>query len=821
MERFQARNVGVFVILAILALILAIIGLSRASRLEVQLRKLRQDIQYLRDELQAKSPGRTDTSSQPLPIVTEKPTEEASRTATASEDVSVAQSSETASDALQSANTAEPGQSWQTTRANFEQRLAAQWFVWLGGAAIALGGLLFVKYAHDQGLIPPILRVIIGLSVAAALVVASEWLRKKQDLHASSFVPAAISAAGIVIAFGVTYAAYALYDILSPTICFPLLISVGIGAIVLARRQGPLIAALGLLGAFVTPMLVPSDNPSAIGFFLYLTVLTLFCLYELRERSWWWLGYGAIAGATVWSLLWAHGSYGSDVMGLLPPGLFALAMGAGSLFLPRGRAVLSDDLGSLADVGKAHPPLLIAVAGVGAAVLILAAFVIAHDHKEASLVLFLVGVAAVTAISWFKTSTSYAALAAAIVSWLVFMAWPEVGFYEPAFDERGFWVTVPGLVQPPRFVTWTLIAGALHLGAGVIGLLRFKTLQWAALMSFAAIAFVFGAWAKADFALSDMNWALIAFAALTVLAMMLRRVRDTAQTEAFSSTDALLIGVALLALFIADRLLHGISQTLAVAAIAAASAYGSRLLPAISMGAVASIIATFAAARLFITRDLYLDETTLALGHHWPIYGYGVPAALFWLSSKWLNRDIWPKWSMALEGLSLGLLVTLASVELRTLISGKPSGDFTLLELGAQACAWLGAAFGLAYRQKFYSGFISRWAATALIAGATAVLVLGLLVNPAFLGDVIEGNLLLNSLTLAYLLPVPLLALIAPRVADLKFPWARSPLGILALVLLLAYVTLQIMRIYQGSRLGDGFASDAERATQSPPHGYF
>ena len=39
---------------------------------------------------------------------------------------------------------------------DMEQALAGRWFVWIGGVAIAIGGLLFVKYAYDNGLISPV-----------------------------------------------------------------------------------------------------------------------------------------------------------------------------------------------------------------------------------------------------------------------------------------------------------------------------------------------------------------------------------------------------------------------------------------------------------------------------------------------------------------------------------------------------------------------------------------------------------------------------------------------------------------------------------------
>ena len=65
-----------------------------------------------------------------------------------------------------------------------EQALASRWFVWIGGAAVALGGLLLIKYAHDNGLISPALRVLLGLVFAAALVAAGEYVRRSRSADA-------------------------------------------------------------------------------------------------------------------------------------------------------------------------------------------------------------------------------------------------------------------------------------------------------------------------------------------------------------------------------------------------------------------------------------------------------------------------------------------------------------------------------------------------------------------------------------------------------------------------------------------------------------
>ena len=155
-------------------------------------------------------------------------------------------------------------------RHDLERNLASRWFVWVGGVAVALAGLLFIKYAHDQGLISPFLRILIGLLIAAGLVVAGEYVRRSRGTSMVDYVPAALSAAGLVMGFGVVYAAYGLYDLVSPGVDFIGLGLVALAAFWLSRVQGPLIAALGLLGAYSAPALVTATHPNAWSFFPYL-----------------------------------------------------------------------------------------------------------------------------------------------------------------------------------------------------------------------------------------------------------------------------------------------------------------------------------------------------------------------------------------------------------------------------------------------------------------------------------------------------------------------------------------------------------------------
>jgi len=695
-----------------------------------------------------------------------------------------------------------------TAKSDVEGALASRWFVWVGGIAIALGGLLLVKYAHDQGLIPPAFRVVIGLAVAAVLVVAGEWVRKRGYALAQGYVPAALSAAGLVIAFGVIYAAYALYDLLSPTVCFPLLVAVGLGALWLSRRQGPLIAALGLVGSYAAPALVPSEHPSAIGFFAYLFVIVAASLFELRSRPWWWLGFAALAGASLWSLLWLNGGlFQPDHV--LPAGLFALAMGAAATLLPRGKGILAAEMGSLAAPDKMQPPMQVAVAGPLLATLILAGVVWQSHYATLAMVLFGIGMIAISAFGWLRDGLVGAPLAAGLATLILLMAWPEVGFYAWAMDERGLWSTVPGLIEPPRFRNAMFAALTVFTVIGIAGTWRrSEKLPWAALASGAAVTFLFGAWAKADFVQGDTAWAAVAILLMIILAVIADRIWRGAERAA----DALLLGVALLGLFAIDRLFDGVWQTIVTAIFATLLAFATRRIAQAGLAAIASGVAAVAAVRLFVGREFWGDPIGLPLGAHWVIYGYGIPAVLFWFASRVLKDETMARYRAAFEGGALGLAISLVSLELRVLIGGGITADHMgLLELSAHGLAWLGAAYGLAYRQNLFSSFISLWGSRILLAASTVVILACLTVmNPTVTGDAVEGGLIFNSLWLAYLAPVPLLALMARKLDGLGLGRLRDAMGVFALVLLITFVTLQVKRFFQDATLVPWFESDPE-----------
>jgi uncharacterized membrane protein len=796
---------GALFVLAILFLlvgpVLAIVALVKTSTLETKIRNLKAEIANL-TAMQVAAP------IAPIP----QPIEVAAKAATKKVETREEQAPESDQPPLPPELPVTPPPPFELPPArNMEQALASRWLVWLGGAAIAIGGLLFIKYAHDNGLIPPIMRVIIGWVAAAALVFAAEWLRRKRGEAVKDYVPAALSAAGLVIAFGSSYAAYALYNIFAPAVCFPILAAISLAALWLATRQGPLIAALGLIGATVTPALVSTNNPSTSGFFAYLLVIVVASLWLLRTLNWWWLGYAAVTVGLGWSLLWING-FGLNPS--LPIGIFGLAIGAAATLVPRGKAILDDSMGNLLDSKSITPPMGVAIAGCIAGSIILAALTIATGHATLSLLMFAIGMAAIVAFGWLRQGFVAAPLLAAVATLLVLMAWHDVGFHTWAFDEQGFWTTVPGLFEPPRFRDAMLNAMLAFTAIGLFGVLR-KTDQrpWAALAAGSSFLFLFGAWSRADFTMSWQLWSVLAVSLAAGLASVVLRKRDTLSEPMTARSIEFLCGsIALLGCFAIDRTLDGVWQTMVTAAFAAAFAYATRTIALPHVAGIASAVASFAALRLFYGREFWGEPRDLPLGGYWVVYGYGIPAVLFWQASKWLHRDGFLRWRVAFEGISLGLAVALVSLVLRVWIGGGIVKDeLGLLELAAHGCAWLGAAYGLAYRQQLYSTFVSVWGARILLA-ASCLAFAGALIgkNPVFTGDAVAGGQVFNALWLAYLAPVPLLALIARKLDGLGWSQLRSAIGGFALVLLMAFVTLLVKRQFQGAVLDIEFQSQAE-----------
>jgi len=155
---------------------------------------------------------------------------------------------------------------------NWEQFMGVKGFAWIGGFALFLGIVFAIQYAYARHLISPALQAgfgfLIGLGVLAGGVVMS-----RKNLSALSQT---LCATGVVILYTVTFSCRSIYrfEFFGPIPTFLLMALITATAILLAVRfQALVVAILGMLGGFLTPILVSTGQDNPLGLFGYIAIL--------------------------------------------------------------------------------------------------------------------------------------------------------------------------------------------------------------------------------------------------------------------------------------------------------------------------------------------------------------------------------------------------------------------------------------------------------------------------------------------------------------------------------------------------------------------
>ena len=193
----------------------------------------------------------------------------------------------------------------QTPAPSFIERIfdnfRHNWMAWLGGISVALAGIFLVGYSIEMGYLGPTARILLAVIAGLVLHAAAEYLRRRTRIAHPAF--AAMAGGASITLYAALLAALDLYGLLSPGLAFALLAIVSLATMALATVHGPLLAALGLLGAYIVPLLVV-DNPGDIRIYLiYSLIVTTAGLFLIRfvYRLWLWLG--TFGGALFWWLM--------------------------------------------------------------------------------------------------------------------------------------------------------------------------------------------------------------------------------------------------------------------------------------------------------------------------------------------------------------------------------------------------------------------------------------------------------------------------------------------------------------------------------------
>lgn len=194
---------------------------------------------------------------------------------------------------------------------DWEQFVGVKLFAWLGGLALFFAAVLGLKYSFDHDLVPPAVRAAGGFLLGAGLVVGGILLRRKAYLVTSQ----TLCATGIVILYSVTFAcrAYYHFPFFGQTTTFLLMSILTATAFYLAvRLEAQVVAVLGMLGGFLTPVMLSTGENNPLGLFGYVALLDVGLLAVTWRKRWDYLALSAASGTVVMQVGWFAKFFASE-----------------------------------------------------------------------------------------------------------------------------------------------------------------------------------------------------------------------------------------------------------------------------------------------------------------------------------------------------------------------------------------------------------------------------------------------------------------------------------------------------------------------------
>ena len=689
--------------------------------------------------------------------------------------------------------------------AGLETAIAERWMVWLGGLALALGGLFLAGWAIDQGWLGARARIAGAAGLGLALLALAERARDRRAQPARpDAVPAALAAGGLATLYGTTLAAHLFYALIGPGPGFALLALVAVSGIGLALRFGPLVALLGTLGAYAAPLAVAAGDPAPWALFLFLAVLAPALTLLARLTGWTWLLWLHLAGLVGWQVVATLGGQIDTAWGA--PALHLLLAGgaAAAVLLPSRR--WHEPAGrwhrlALAVIVATSASLLLAHAIIGdqpvaviAALIVLSALVVAVVALAAGpfwLAATVAGVDLLAAASWRlllldmpTTQWRDPSVGLEPLLWLAPEAVPvatALAICAAAYAAVGAWLARQG--RQPGF--WAGLAVAVPLAA--LALAHARLTGFAVSPGYATIAL-----GLAAIALGAAHWSAGRAGQEPALA-----------AYALGVVGALALGATLA--------LEHAALTVTLAVLLPACAWIGNRLGLAALRRVAAPLAAVVLTRLVLAADLPVPSADQ--GWFWLVYGYGVPAVCLWLAARWFARAADDPLAALLQGGALLAWLLLATQLIAR--AARPDGAgalFGLGEAGFNATAWLASAWVLLrwWRQEPLAR-LPPLAAPVLIAAA-AVVVLGhnlIVANPVLTGEPVGERAILNLLLPAFGLPAALALAAARELGLLGRPMPARVMALGGQALALVWLTLEVRHAFQGSVM-DGPTSDGE-----------
>ena len=569
------------------------------------------------------------------------------------------------------------------------------------------------------------------------------------------------------------------YYLIGPLLGLVLLAGVSLGTMVLARLHGPLLALMGLSGAYIVPLLIDSESGSITFVLSYSLLITVSSLLLMRYVYRNWLWYATLAGALLWwALVLFDTLIGNDITLHLP--VYVSALWLSFSYLPN-RILIST--GRLRDgfvmllaawaISIAGQPSVGQTIGINAAVtplfwswlLLLPAALLMPQSRRAL---------------WYLP---WGALLATAAGWLLYLT----GMNLDTIDLQQF-----PLDLHAGFGRYLILAALISSGLGFWQWRLADKPRWASLVLLSPLVWLTLGWLLIPGTEPSVDWALGALLAATVYGALAWQLP---KYQAYKSGVVWAVLAAHLSYSLAVVMaLREASLTLGLAVQLVTLVWLARRYQLPQLHLLLKVVLAIVVARLTLNPWL----TTYDAQTHWSLWTYGGSAALAALATYLSDRAhaIRP-W---LEAASLHLLVLFLGAELRYwLYDGDIfSHQYSFTEATINTLLWGGLSITYMLRAKAAQQLAWLYRGCAMVLLGLSSLSYFILVsryNPLLGETYISDTPLFNMLLPAYGGPV-LLALALSRLPSLL---SRTLALTVAGGAFMLFSALEIRQLWRGS----------------------